>query len=84
MLPKQVTVEAPGRICLFGEHQDFLGLSVIAAPISLTIRVVARPREDSIFRIEMPDIQDRDEFDGREELEYIRERDYIRSATNVL
>ncbi len=84
MLPKKVTVEAPGRICLFGEHQDFLGLSVIAAPISLTIKVVGTPRDDSIFRIEMPDIGDRDEFDGREELEYIRERDYIRSATNVL
>ncbi|MEC7694207.1 MAG: galactokinase family protein, partial [Bacteroidota bacterium] len=22
---------APGRVCLFGEHQDYLGLPVIAA-----------------------------------------------------
>ncbi len=82
--PRKVIVEAPGRICLFGEHQDFLGLSVIATPISLTIRIEATPRDDMLFNIDMPDIEDHDEFDPREELEYIRERDYIRSATNVL
>lgn len=83
-LPDKVTVEAPGRICLFGEHQDFLGLAVIACPISLTIKIVGRPRQDSLFRIQMPDIDDWDEFDGAEEVAYIRERDYIRAATNVL
>jgi galactokinase len=34
-----LTVKAPGRICLFGEHQDFLGLPVIAAVIDLHITV---------------------------------------------
>ncbi len=84
MLPKKVTVEAPGRVCLFGEHQDFLGLSVLACPISLTIKIVATPRPDSEFHIDMPDVDDRDGFEGREELPYLRDRDYIRSATNVL
>jgi galactokinase len=83
-LPQSVTVEAPGRICLFGEHQDFLGLSVIACAISLTIKVVGTPREDSVFRVHMPDLAEEDEFDGSVELPYVRERDYLRSATNVL
>jgi galactokinase len=84
MLPRKVTVEAPGRLCLFGEHQDFLGLSVIACPISLTIKIVATSRSDSVLRIDMPDVDDRDEFDGRDDLPYLRNRDYLRSATNVL
>ena len=28
-------ISTPGRICLFGEHQDYLGLPVIAMAISL-------------------------------------------------
>jgi len=36
-VPKHIRVTAPGRICLFGEHQDFLGLPVIACAIELGI-----------------------------------------------
>ncbi len=36
-IPKYIRVTAPGRICLFGEHQDFLGLPVIACAIELGI-----------------------------------------------
>lgn len=83
-----IEVSAPGRICLFGEHQDFLGLSVIATPVSLDIKVKGTPRSDSIFAIHMPDLTGRepdyDEFDGTQELPYRHKRDYIRSATNVL
>ncbi|HLX11276.1 MAG TPA: galactokinase family protein [Bacteroidota bacterium] len=32
-------VSTPGRICLFGEHQDYLHLPVIAAAISLRITI---------------------------------------------
>jgi len=84
MLPSKVTVEAPGRLCLFGEHQDFLGLAVIAVPVSLTIRITGVPNHDGVFRVAMPDIGDRDEFPAGEELEYRSRRDYIRSATNIL
>ncbi len=59
-------------------------MAVIATAISLSVRIEGRPRDDSIFRIHMPDLPDDDEFDGREELPYLRERDYVRSATNVL
>ena len=36
-------VKAPGRICLFGEHSDYLGLGVIPAAINLHIAVEATP-----------------------------------------
>ena len=38
--PDHIRVTAPGRICLFGEHQDFLGLPVIACAIDLAMEIV--------------------------------------------
>lgn len=80
----EITVSAPGRICLFGEHQDFLGLSVIACPLNLCITLTGRPRDDLNFTIDLPDLGDCDHLDGACELEYRHRRDYLRSATNVL
>ncbi len=79
----RITVSAPGRICLFGEHQDFLGLSVIACAIDLDIRISGTPRADTRFAIDMPDLDLRDEFDAALPVPYRERRDYIRSATNV-
>ena len=84
-----VRVSAPGRICLFGEHQDFLGLSVIATPVDLTITITGTPRQDDQFRLCMPDLtargeSDCDQFSAGGELPYLKTRDYIRSATNIL
>ena len=80
----RVKVSAPGRICLFGEHQDFLGLPVIACAIDLSIEITGTRRSDSMFHLDMPDINDGDEFDGAGYLEYAHERDYLRAAVNVL
>jgi galactokinase len=77
-------VSAPGRICLFGEHQDYLGLPVIAAAVSLRIGVHASPRQDGLFAIEMPDLGERVVLDASWEQLYTAPRDYIRSCMNVL
>ncbi len=37
---KHIRVTALGRICLFDEHQYFLGLPVIACAIDLAIEIV--------------------------------------------
>ena len=84
MTVERVEVSAPGRLCLFGEHQDFLGLPVIALPITRTITFTGTPRDDALFKLRLPDIDSEDEFDPREELPYRTRRDYIRSAVNVL
>ena len=70
-----VSVSTPGRICLFGEHQDYLGLPVVPCAISLRIRIDARPREDRTVRIAMPDIGATEEFPLGGPLAYVRERD---------
>ena len=82
--PEHIRVTAPGRICLFGEHQDFLGLPVIACAIDLAMEIVGHARPDSIFHLDMPDINQTDEFDAAEYLEYRHSRDYLRAAVNIL
>lgn len=79
-----ISVSAPGRICLFGEHQDFLGLAVIACPIDLRITITGRPAAGSEFVIHMPDIGQEDSIPVGRELAYKDKRDYLRSMVNVL
>lgn len=82
----ELSVSAPGRICLFGEHQDFLGLAVIACPIDLTITLSCQARTDCHLAVHFPDLQDspRDLIHADRLAEYRHNRDYVRSATNVL
>jgi galactokinase len=77
-------VSAPGRICLFGEHQDFLGLAVVAAAIDRRIYIEGTPRTDRVLHMDMPDIGQSDEIDLAMPVEYTRKRDYLRSCVNVL
>ncbi|MGF7217507.1 galactokinase [Spirosoma lacussanchae] len=80
-----MTSSTPGRICLFGEHQDYLGLPVIAAAISRRIQIDATPTPELGFRLNLPDIGRTVTipFDGSP-LTYPQDRDYFRSAVNVL
>jgi galactokinase len=75
---------SPGRICLFGEHQDYLGLPVVAAAVDLRIGVEATPRGDGQLVVEMPDTAESAEIDPSTEQSYAHHRDYLRSAVNVL
>ena len=80
----KIVVSTPGRICLFGEHQDFLGLPVIAAAIDRRITLEGSPRQDSMIVIDMPDIGRKIEIDLSKPIEYADSRDYLRSCINVL
>lgn len=80
----EIAVVAPGRICLFGEHQDFLGLRVIASAINLHISIRGRPRKDMLMVLNMPDVREVDEIDLTKPIAYRRPRDYMRSCINVV
>lgn len=77
-------VSTPGRICLFGEHQDYLGLPVIAAAISKRIQLKGAFRPDRIVHFDMPDIKKTESFSLEFPLVYTQERDYFKSVLNVL
>ena len=79
-----VIVRAPGRMCLFGEHQDYLGLPVIAAAIDRYIEMRARRNGGDRFRIEMPDIDAFREIHTEDRFPVLEKRDYFASTLRVL
>ncbi len=77
-------VSTPGRVCLFGEHQDYLQLPVVPCAISLRIAIEGGRRNDSLVHLALPDINAEISFSLAEPLTYQEERDYFRSAVNVM
>lgn len=81
---EELQASAPGRVCLFGEHQDYLGLPVIAAAISLRICATGRRSRTRTIEIDMPDIRQHATLLPNEKQEYQQGRDYLRSSVTVL
>jgi galactokinase len=79
-----LSATTPGRICLFGEHQDYLELPVIAAAISLIVCAEGKRTTGKRVRIALPDLSTELSFDIDQTLPYVTERDYLRSGVNVL
>ncbi len=77
-------VLAPGRVCLFGEHSDYLGLPVIPAAIDKTIEIYSSPRDDKSIKVNYVDLGTTDSFHLDTDITYRNRRDYLRSAFNVL
>ena len=40
-MQNKIISKAPGRVCLFGDHQDYLGLPIIATTIDKEITIKA-------------------------------------------
>ena len=72
-------ISTPGRICLFGEHQDYLGLPVIAMAISLRVNIVGEKRQDRKIIIHKPDLGKKEIF-SLDNLDYSQSRDYFKSG----
>ena len=92
-----MTVSTPSRICLFGEHQDYLGLDVIALAIDLRFSATFTPRDDSLISIHIRDSKlsalnventegqyEHKVIDLEKPIEYRSNRDYLRSTVNLL
>ncbi|HET6164483.1 MAG TPA: galactokinase family protein [Planctomycetota bacterium] len=82
---KPLEAFAPGRLCLFGEHQDYLGLAVIALAIDAGIRVRLEPDGSDALSIDLPDLagtreetRDRIALDGSSPPRHAR--DWLRLA----
>ena len=81
---KMLKITTPGRICLFGEHQDYLGLPVIACAVTKRLSIEASHRSDNKVVVDMPDIGTVEEFRLGEPIAYSAPRDYLKSSVNVL
>ena len=77
-----MNIQTPSRICLFGEHQDYLGLPVIAMAVSLYSWVKGSKNRSKEVIINMPDINETECF-SLDDLSYANERDYYKSGIKV-
>lgn len=79
-----IYILSPGRTCLFGDHQDYLGLPVIACAINKYIRLKATVNKSLFFRIKLPDISEERDIEIHEEFKIMDHRDYFASSLRVL
>ena len=79
----KIISKAPGRVCLFGDHQDYLGLPIIATTINKEISFEAIKNNSKEFNIYKKDLN---EYDRIPINDYIRtdEKDFLRIALKVL
>ena len=77
-----ISVSTPGRICLFGEHQDYLGLPVISMAISLRSKITGQKSNSQKIIIHKPDINQIESF-NLAEINYSKPRDYFKSGLKV-
>ncbi|MBY9003402.1 MAG: GHMP kinase [Candidatus Lokiarchaeota archaeon] len=79
-----IKIKSPGRICLFGEHQDYLGYPIISLAISKYIYLEAKRITEPKFIVSFLDTHENIEIIlNQKELEYQSKRDYIKSAYNL-
>ncbi|MEG2101667.1 mevalonate kinase [Flavobacterium sp. FlaQc-28] len=81
---KKITSLAPGRTCLFGDHQDYLGLPVIACAIDRNIKLTAEQNSTNTFVLNMIDIDEVRTIDINAAFEKLEPRDYFASSLRVL
>ena len=84
MNDKALKVSAPGRMCLFGEHQDYFGLPIIAGAVNLRITFEGMARSDRYIHMRLPDTGEKEDFSLAQDIAYLKERHYLRSTVNVL
>ena len=72
-------IKSPGRICLFGEHQDYLDLPVISMAISLHSTIIGRKIKSRKIIIHKKKIGKIESF-SLDDLQYTKKRDYFKSG----
>lgn len=77
-----ITSSAPGRVCLFGEDVDYMGLEVITIAINQRITVKGKINSSGKITVDLRDF-DRS-FQFKNEKQKLKEkRDYVKSAFNL-
>ena len=79
-----ITSEASARICLFGDHQDYLNLPVIAGTIDRKIKIKATPNSTTTYFLQLLDLEENITINLNNKNTLISSGDYYRSSMEVL
>ena len=80
----KMTSKAPGRICLFGDHQDYLKLPIIACAINRYVTINAERNDQGIFNIQMNDLNQSLKIPIDKQNIKVQKDDYLVIALKVL
>jgi galactokinase len=80
----KMTSKAPGRICLFGDHQDYLKLPIIACAINRYVTINAERNDQGIFNIQMNDLNQSLKIPIDKQNIKVEKDDYLVIALKVL
>jgi len=84
-MTKQQTYSAPGRVCLYGEHQDYLKLTVVPAAINLKTKITVEKNNTREIRVNSVELGKNHSFKITKNLSLAKnEFDYIRAVLMVL
>jgi len=83
-LKNSINIVTPGRVCLFGDHQDYLGLPIIAAAINRFIYFSSEENTDGYFHIRMPDIGEERMIAISESFDSLLKNDHLGSVLRVV
>ena len=80
----QVISKAPGRVCLFGDHQDYLGLPIIACAINRFVEIHGMANDSEEICIKMPDMKTSRSFHIHDPFDHLEKGDHIASVVRVV
>lgn len=80
----KIVVKAPGRTCLFGDHQDYLGLPVIACAIDRHMILTGEQNKDNQLVVNMPDVGRQRIFSIDADNGQPKQGDFLLTALKVL
>lgn len=84
MIHTKILLKAPARVCLFGDHQDYLGLPVIAAAINRFMTLKADEIKTKEFRIHFLDMGKTRVIKFTELEIPVQKNDFLMTALQVL
>ena len=79
-----IETKAPGRICFFGDHQDYLTLPVIAGTIDRFIKIKGKPNGKDYLQLKLINFDSELKINLKEPLRNLKKGDYLRSSIRVL
>ncbi|MCL6265454.1 galactokinase family protein [Flagellimonas myxillae] len=83
-MKEKIVAIAPGRTCLFGDHQDYLGLPVIACAFDRHIQLSATKNTTEKLVINMPDIDGQRVIDLNAMPSKVKKGDHLMAALQIL
>lgn len=83
-MPQEIVSKASARVCLFGDHQDYLELPIIACAIDRFVEMKGVQNTTEEFHFDMLDLNSSRCFSIHKNFETLEKGDHIASVLRVL